>query len=122
MEDAVKLDAVILDPNRVDVVKLDAVILDPNSEDTVKLEAARLDPNNVDTIILDPNILDTVNVEFTLMVDTVIAFPTIVENWIILVEIAFVNSDDVVVVDTVRNCTLMFVPDIVKNAMFVAVS
>ena len=39
-----------------------------------------------------------------------------------LVEIAFVESVDVVVVDTVRNCTLMFVPDIVKNDMFVAVS
>ena len=46
----------------------------------MKLEAVILDPNNVDTIILDPNILDAVNVEFTRMVDTVIAFPTIVEN------------------------------------------
>ena len=127
MEDAVKLDAIRLVPNREDAVKLDAIRidaarLDPNSEDTVKLDAARLDPNSEDTIILDPNSDDTVNVEFTVMLDTVIALPTIVENCIILVEIAFVDSVDVVVVDTLRICTLIFVPDIVKNDIFVAVN
>jgi hypothetical protein len=112
MVDAMKLDVVALEPNRDDAVKLDAVIAFPIIvENWITL---------VDIVFV--RILEAVIVEFTVMVEIVIAFPTIVENWIIPVEIPFVNRDDVVVVDTLSVCTLIFVPDIVKKAMFVAVS
>lgn len=145
--DAVKLDAVIFEPNKVDAVKLDAVIFEPNSVDAVKLDAVMFEVNMVDAMkldavmievnmvdaikldavvfevnMVDAIIVDAVIVEFTVRVDILIAFPTIVENLIIPVEIPFVNRDDVVVVDTLIDCTLIVVPDIVKNAMFVAVN
>jgi hypothetical protein len=64
----------------------------------------------VDTAKLEPNSVDAV------IVDAVIAFPTIVENWITLVEIALVFILEVVVVEfTVIVDAVIAFPTIVEN-------